>query len=396
MVTTDASDGEQRPSVLADLLPLVLPEGYQVDPRLAPAAQRAWSSARRKLYALVTDHPDQFPMYTTGGRWDFEGEAWTNWCEGFLGGQLWLAAAHSSGGYADWYRSAAERYCAQLLPRRTDDTVHDLGFLFWSSYYRWYAVTGEEALREVLITARRTMASRFRSAGGYLPSFRGPESLFIDIMMNVHLVYYAAAQTGDAELADVASRHCLTTRRYLVRGDGSAAHEGIFDPGTGEFLRQSTQQGYRADGSWARGQAWALHGFGTVYRFTGDRRFLQTACGCADFWLERTRDALVPPNDWSEPQPARPHESSAAAAAAAGLWQLAGLVQDHSRARAYADHAVSTLLELTGPDFLSPREDDRDGLLKHASYHEAKGLGVDESVMWGDYFLLDALDQVLA
>ncbi len=395
MTATDTAAAEQPPAVLPEMLPVVLPAGYQVDPRLTPAAERVWSSARCALYALVNDHPDQFPLYTTDGRWDFEGESWTSWCEGFLGGQLWLVAAHSSGGYADWYRGAAERYTEHLHPRRTDETVHDLGFLFWPTYHRWYALTGEEPLREVLITAGRTMASRFRTAGGYLPSFRGPESLFIDIMMNVHLVYYAAAQTGDADLAEIAGRHCLTTRRYLVRGDGSAAHEGIFDPDTGEFLRQSTQQGYRADGSWARGQAWALHGFGTVYRFTGDRRFLQTACACADFWVERTRSALVPPNDWAEPTPARPYESSAAAAAAAGLWQLAGLVPDPARARAYADHAVATLLELTTPEFFSPREEDRDGLLKHGSYHEAKGLGVDESVMWGDYFFLDALDQVL-
>src|SRR5699024_3835301 len=177
MTAIDAVDREQVPPVLAEMLPLAPPVGYRVDPRLAVAAERVWSSARRKLHALVTQHPDQFPLYTTDGRWDFEGEAWTNWCEGFLGGQLWLTSAHSSGGYADWYRSAAERYSEHLLPRRTDDTVHDLGFLFWRT-------NGEESLREVLITAGRTMASRFRTAGGYLPSFRGPESLFIDIMMN--------------------------------------------------------------------------------------------------------------------------------------------------------------------------------------------------------------------
>src|SRR5699024_12597498 len=144
------------------------------------------------------------------------------------------------------------------------------------------------------LAAGATRAGRVRAAGGDLPSVRGPESLFPDIRLTVPLAYSAAAQTGDAQLAEIAGRHCLTTRRYLVRGDGSAAHEGLFDPDTGEFLRQSTQQGYRADGSWARGQAWALHGFGTVYRFTGDRRFLRTACDCADFWLERTRDRLVP------------------------------------------------------------------------------------------------------
>ena len=46
--------------------------------------------ASHQLNRLVTDHPGRFPMYTSGGRWDFKGESWTNWCEGFLGGQLWL------------------------------------------------------------------------------------------------------------------------------------------------------------------------------------------------------------------------------------------------------------------------------------------------------------------
>jgi hypothetical protein len=68
-------------------------------------------------------------------------------------------------------------------------------------------------------------------------------------MMNVGIIFYAARETGDRMLRDIAVRHALTTRRVLVRGDGSTAHEGIFDLETGEFLRQSTQQGFRADSS---------------------------------------------------------------------------------------------------------------------------------------------------
>jgi unsaturated chondroitin disaccharide hydrolase len=113
--------------------------------------------------------------------------------------------------------------------------------------------------------------------GQYLRSFVAPESLFIDIMMNVGIVFYAAQQTSDATLLDKAHQHCLTTRRYLVRGDGSTAHEGIFDVETGGFLRQSTHQGWRGDSAWARGLAWALYGFGTAYGMTKDPRYLSTA-----------------------------------------------------------------------------------------------------------------------
>ena len=33
--------------------------------------------------------------------------------------------------------------------------------------------------------------------------------------------------------------------------------------------------------------------------------------------------------------------------------------------------------------------------MKHGVYHFHKKLGVDESVMWGDFFFLEAVDKVL-
>jgi unsaturated chondroitin disaccharide hydrolase len=381
--------------VLATMLPLVLPHDYRVAAEFSDVATRVWDTAAAKVEALTVNHPDAFPLYTDGGRWVVDGEAWTSWCEGFLGGQLWMLADRATGDAARRdFRAKAEHYSALIEHRKTDDTVHDLGFLFWSTYRRWYEATGEPSLNEVLITAGRTTASRFRPVGRYMPSFRRPDSVFIDIMMNIHLALYAAQQSGDGELARVARQHCLTTRRHLVRGDGSAAHEAMFDLSTGDFLAQTTQQGFADSGSWARGQAWALYGFGTVYRFTGDRRFLETATATADFYLDKTRDRTVPPNDWEEPSPPRPWESSAAAAAAGGLWQLAGLVHDDARARAYADHAVRTIVALGGSEFLAGPDEAWEGVLKHGVYHEGKNLGVDESVMWGDYWFLDTVDTI--
>ena len=273
--------------------------------------------------------------------------------------------------------------------------MHDLGFLFWSTWKRWYDLTGEESLRGVVIQAGQTMGLRFREKGGYLRSFLAEDSLFIDIMMNVGIVLYAAQQTDDRALEEKALRHCLTTRKYLVRGDGSTAHEGIFDLATGEFLRQSTQQGWRSDSSWARGLAWALYGFGTVYAMTGDARFLETAESCARFYIEQTPPHGVPPNDWDEPAPAArcAYESSAAAIAAGGLIQLARL--GGSGERLYRNTALRILETLSGPEFLAADDPNWEGVLKHGIYHQRKGLGVDESVMWGDYFFLEACYQVL-
>ncbi len=361
-------------------------------PALAQKCAETFAFAEKQLRHLVETHPDFFPMYTVEGRWQHGGEAWTNWCEGFLGGQLWLVFGRNRD---PWWREKAEHYSRLLEHRKTDRAVHDLGFLFWSTWKRWYDETGDPAINAVIVEAGQTLAKRFKEKGGYLRSFVADESLFIDIMMNVGLIFYAAQQTGDADLLRIATRHSLTTRRYLVRGDGSTSHEGLFDTETGVFLRQSTHQGWRDDSSWARGLAWSLYGFGTVNGFTGDVRFLGTAEANAMYYIAHTPGHGVPPNDWSEPDPPYAYESSAAAIAASGLLQLAGLTGDPARARLYRDTALQIVDTLTGPEFLAHQTPGWEGILKHGMYHQEKGLGVDESVMWGDYFFLEAVGKVL-
>ena len=42
---------------------------------------------------------------------------------------------------------------------------------------------------------------RFKEKGQYLRSFVADDSLFIDIMMNVGIIFYAARETGDKRSA---------------------------------------------------------------------------------------------------------------------------------------------------------------------------------------------------
>ncbi len=348
----------------------------------------AFDFAGRQLRQLVSAHPDFFPMYTLDGKWRHDGEAWTHWCEGFLGGQLWLMHAYSGD---SWWREQAMHYSRLIEERQHDDTVHDLGFLFWSTWKRWGDHSPQRFIEDALIQAGRTAGSRFRELGEYLPSFVSAESCFIDIMMNVGIIFYAARHSRDQALWDKALRHCLTTRRYLVRGDGSAVHEGIFDIKSGEFLRESTHQGWRDDSSWARGLTWAIYGFGTAYRFTRDRRFLATAEACAAYYIENTAEHGIPPNDWREAQPAHEFESSAAAIAASAFWQLSDISPDAIRASMYQRYALTILERLLQPDFLAIETPGWEGVLKRGMYHERRKLGVNESVMWGEYFFLEAL-----
>ena len=259
--------------------------------------QETLQFAKRQVRSVTDKYAGFYPMYTLAGKWKHEGPAWTHWCDGFLPGLMWIFQRTEPEESADkgyWTQKAIE-YSLPLEPRQFDRDVHDLGFIFLSTYYRWYQATREPRLNDVLVQAGKTMALRFREKGQYLCSFVGEESLFIDIMMNVGVIFYAARETNDRRLRDMATRHALTTRRYLVRGDGSTAQEGIFDLETGEFLQQSTQQGYRSDSCWSRGLAWAMYGFGSCFEYTRDPRFLQTAQACADYYLTHTGADGVPP-----------------------------------------------------------------------------------------------------
>ncbi len=368
--------------------------------KLRPNLERAFEFAQRQVSNLVKRYPDYFPVYTENGVWKHGGESWTNWCEGFLGGMMWIF--HRRTGDPGW-RQQAEHYSRLIEARKVDRDVHDLGFLFWSTWKRWYDLTGDEHINQVVINAGQTMGLRFMEKGQYLRSFVAPESLFIDIMMNVGILFYAAQCTGDADLLRKAHQHCQTTRRFLVRGDGSTSHEGIFSLETGEFLRQSTHQGWRGDSCWARGLTWALYGFGTAYRMTSDHQYLNTARSCADFYLEHTsfaEDTLggagIPPNDYDDPQQVTQHESSAAAIAASGLLNLAEMVQDPVHADRYRQAALTILATLTGERYLADSTPGWEGILKHGIYHLPKNIGVDESVMWGEYFFVEAVQKALA
>jgi unsaturated chondroitin disaccharide hydrolase len=359
---------------------------------LKPRLQRTFDHSASKFGTLIDHHPDYFPIYTKGGRWRHEGELWTDWCAGFLTGVLWHCYRRIR---HDWWLDKAEHYCRQLEHKKHDRAVHDLGFIFLNSYLPWYELTGDESKKEVVVTAGKTLAERFRPKGQYLCSFIGPESLFIDIMMNVPIIFYAARESGDESLLEVARAHCRTTERTIVRADGGTAHEGIFDTNTGEFLRQSTHQGLSAESDWTRGLAWSLYGFGTVYSFTNDPADLAVAERNADHFIERCPEGLVAPWDFDAPDGDRIDDSSASAIAASGLWQLSDLTKDPSKAARYQDAALTILDSLCTERYVSWADPEWEGVLKRGVYHKPKGLGVGESVMWGEFFFMEAISKAL-
>ena len=367
------------------------------DDRLA-RYNAALDFAAEQVAATIERTPDYYPIYTTAGKWFHQGELWTDWTGGFFAGMMWKFYERTN---EPVWRQRAELYSRSLEHRQHDRNVHDLGFIFLNTYLPWYKLTGDNRFNQVLIQAGRTLAMRFMEKGQYLRSFVAPQSLFIDIMMNVPLIAYAARETGDEALLGVALTHSRTTCDTIVRADGSTAHEGIFDLNTGEFLRQSTHQGLRPDSAWARGLAWSLYGYSKMYGLTGLDEFRDVSQRNAAYWLSHLPEDNVPYWDFcadlSAPLPWGPQkDSSAGAIAASGLLDLAQQSSDQSELAArYHNTALAMLDALVAPEYLARDVPGWEGILRHGVYHTAKNLGVDESVMWGEFFLVEALMKVV-
>ncbi|HSE37526.1 MAG TPA: glycoside hydrolase family 88 protein [Blastocatellia bacterium] len=359
---------------------------------------------------LANWHANQpAPIHTRNGVWHRPEFIWTDWCPGFYAGLMWLAFERT--GEQKW-REAAEQYTRALEPRKFDRDVHDLGFIFMSTVDRWYRLLGEgdptrQWLRDILVTAGTVQSFRWKDTGEdhYIYSFHGPQSLFIDIMMNIRLLLRAHQLGGAEELFRKAVTHAKTTEKYLVRKQGSrlmdseglVIHEGIFNPARGEFRNLSTQQGYSPFTCWARGLAWAVYGFTDTFLFTGDRFFLETAERCAGYYLENTPDDGVPFWDYGAPNiPDEPLDSSAAAIVAGAFWKLKDIEHTKRDSRTYRDAALAILTTLTSDEFLGTHNPAYEGILRHGVYHRPMNWGVDESVMWGDYFFMAAMHSVLS
>src|SRR5260370_697875 len=113
----------------------------------------AFRFAQKQVRRLIERDPDYCPMYTVNGKWKHEGPAWTHWCDGFLPGMMWIFERRGPqpNGDAKYWLEQAIRYKTPLEPRKHDRDTHDLGFIFMSTYYRWYNLSRDAALKAVLI-----------------------------------------------------------------------------------------------------------------------------------------------------------------------------------------------------------------------------------------------------
>lgn len=315
------------------------------------------------------------------------------WCNGFWPGILWYDYEATGD---ETIRQEAERFTQQLeyLSRRPAFD-HDLGFLIYCSYGNGFRLTGREDYRQVILATADTLATLYRPQVGTILSWPrnvgafGGHNTIMDNMINLEMLMWASRNGGSRQLAEIAINHADKTMKYHFRPDFTSYHVAVYDTLTGDFLRGCTHQGLADHTMWARGQAWAIYGFTTMYRFTRSESYLEFVQQVADVYLQRLPDDGVPYWDFDDPQiPTAPRDASAAAVVASALLELADYVPA-VKANYYVEAARKMLSSLSSKAYQSRRANP--SFLLHSTGHLPAGSEIDASIIYADYYYIEAL-----
>lgn len=426
------------------------------------AGEKAW------LLDRAWDTSKGTPVFTVEGVYTTRG--WTEWTQGFQYGLPLLA--FDATGDVDLLKLGRDRTVANMAPHVTHIGVHDHGFNNLSTYgnlrrlmregkvphndwelnYYELAIKASGAVQAarwsgVPVVEPVPVAGNTRKLG-YIYSFNGPQSLFVDTLRTIRILGLAW-QLGHplmhendrrADLLKRAVLHGLATNQYVVfHGNsghiydvrGRTSHESIFNRNDGSFRCRSTQQGYSPFSTWTRGLAWAILGFAEELEFFDSipedvfmksvglakadvvKAFLQGTIDTADHYINdcSTTDGLVywddgapglaEMGDWRS-RPADPFnafepvDSSASAIAAQGLIRLGRYLQSTLGER-YTQAGLTIAKSLMAEPYLAT-DPKHQGLLLHSIYHRPNGwdhipagqkVPCNESSLWGDYHLAE-------
>ena len=430
--------------------------------QMAKSLDRLFEVSVRKVHLVnaAWDAAGGAPVFTVNGKYTARG--WTEWTQGFQFGCAILA--FDATGQKDLLELGRSRTRQCMAPHVTHIGVHDHGFNNLSTYGNLRRLIREgriepgqwerEYYELALKASGAVQAARWSEAqdgGGYIYSFNGPHSLFIDTMRTIRVLgvahqlghYLPGENDRRIDLLGRLVTHGLTTARWnIYYGQGRDAydtpplrgrtvHEAIFNRNDGRFRCPSSQQGYSPFTTWTRGLAWAILGFAEELEFlhsldaseftraqVNDKAavlaaFENAARAAADFYIDQATAAdgipywdtgapgLVHLGDWQAraAEPINDHEpvdSSAAAIAAQGLLRLGRYLGDTAGAR-YMQAGLSVSKTLLAEPYLSTAPSHQ-GLLLHSVYHRPNGwdyippgrkIPCGESSMWGDYHLLE-------
>jgi unsaturated chondroitin disaccharide hydrolase len=275
----------------------------RIDMKLTP---QALMPDIRKVFEIAGDKimrldrrwkpQDGAPVFTVAGRYTARG--WTEWTQGFQYGSALLAFEALDD--AALLEIGRTNTMSRMAAHVTHAGVHDHGFNNISTYgnLRRLMLDGRIAKNEwelrfyelALAASGSVQALRWSTTLeglGYVYSFNGPHSLFVDTIRSMRILA-VAHQLGHTlrgendqaiSLLNRLIMHGLSTAKYNIyygvardfydipASRGRTCHEAIFNRNDGRFRCPSSQQGYSPFSTWTRGLAWAMLGFSEQLEF---------------------------------------------------------------------------------------------------------------------------------
>ncbi|SDM06152.1 glycoside hydrolase family 88 protein [Kriegella aquimaris] len=414
-----------------------------------------WSLSGEKIKNMTTHLKGTTgsPVVTVNGH--YEPRSWTDWTQGFQYGSELLQFEATQDSY--FLDLGIENIKSKMTPHVSHFGVHDHGFNNLSTYgamlrlYNDGKISENDWTKEYCILALKLSASvqaqRWTEikGGGFIYSFNGPHSLFVDTIRTIRILvaghqlkhYSSGENDSKTNLLKRAYQHALATAKYSVYyGEGRdtydiwgrTAHEAVFNTNDGNFRCPSTQQGYSGYSTWTRGLSWAMLGFAEQLEFLQDQdglpeldelggkdyieeTFLKAARATCDFYIANSALDGIPYWDTGAPElfnlPGwrkeksdpfnnfEPIDSSAAAIGAQGLLRLGNYLRlkNAKDADTYWSAGLTIAKTLFTEPYLSS-SDEHQGLILHSIYHRPNGwdhipegskIPNGEACMWGDY-----------
>jgi hypothetical protein len=263
--------------------------------KLVPKIERLFDVSAQKILRIEkTWKPENgAPVFTAKGQYVTRG--WTEWTQGFqFGSAILQFDATGEEQFLELGRTHTVKHMAAHVSHMG---VHDHGFNNISTYGNLLRLMREgkipfnerekdfyELALKVSGAVQAARWSRTFDGLGYIYSFNGPHSLFIDTLRSLRSLA-VAHQLGHLLMGEQDEKICLlwrllchaqtTTTHSVYYGEerdaydvpGRVAHESIFNPNNGHYRCPNSQQGYSPFSTWTRGLAWAVLGFAEQLEF---------------------------------------------------------------------------------------------------------------------------------
>jgi unsaturated chondroitin disaccharide hydrolase len=202
--------------------------------QLAPALDRFWNLSGEKILAIEKnfDAKHGAPVFTVNGKYTTRG--WTEWTQGFQYGSALLQ--FDATGEKQFFEIGRTNTINRMAPHLTHEGVHDHGFNNISTYGNLLRLMKEGKTEQniaernfyelALKVSGAVQAMRWTPIkdGGFIYSFNGPQSLFVDTVRSCRILLVSAALghvlqgENDAKISlfERAIQHLLATASYSV------------------------------------------------------------------------------------------------------------------------------------------------------------------------------------